>query len=292
MKILATFLLAALLAAVGIWIGMRNPTNPADALPCNKHRTCTTVANTTPPTTPSTLPTTTSTTTQTGYLFDDEFDGVGAPDPSKWWVNPWCASDSTLGQTCFNTVNAFQSGGNLVLRVSQGTMGRNYDGARINTYIEGQRPLSSSNIKATVSPPVRLETRAKLPSGAGLWPSFWPNSVGSVYLELDVFENRMFQPNIDGCHTHGSTVYDSYVDAGVDLSLDFHVYWANYYQDHVVFGVDSLTCGQVNVSGIPVGLTFWNVVGDPNQWGGQGGPTPYSLLPADLLVDYVRASRI
>jgi beta-glucanase (GH16 family) len=233
-----------------------------------------------------------ATTTPPPNSFSDEFDGAAGrpPDAAKWWTNPRCENDPNYMSMCQNPANAFLDGrGNLVLRVSAGTMGRPYDGAQVNGFQRGSWP--PSRVLASVAPPVHIEARIKLPSGASVWPSFWPESVDPKFAELDIMEARMLYPTVDTVHVHGFLEWNSAIDTGVDLTAGFHVYWANYYPDRITFGFDNTTIATATFpSGAPkVGMVLGNAVGAPGTWGGVGGPPPASALPADMLVDYVKA---
>jgi beta-glucanase (GH16 family) len=224
--------------------------------------------------------------------FRDEFDGAAgsSPDVAKWWVNPWCENDPNLQALCYNPSNAFLDGrGNLVLRVTPGTMGRPYDGAQVDSFQRGSWP--PTKVLDSVAPPVHIEARIKLPSGAGLWPSFWPQSVDPKYVELDIMEARMFHPTVHTVHVHGFLEWDGALDTGLDLSGEFHVYWADYHPDRITFGFDGTTIATAALpSAAPrVGMVLGNAVGVPGTWDGVGGPPPAGVLPADMLVDYVRA---
>jgi beta-glucanase (GH16 family) len=244
-----------------------------------------------PPTT-TTSPTTATTTITRPSSFSDEFNGAAGshPDAGKWWINPWCESDPNFQELCYNPSNVFLDGrGHLVLRVSPGTMGRPYDGAQVDTFQRGSWP--PAKVISSVAPPVHIEARIKLPSGAGLWPSFWPESVDPKFAELDIMEAQMLYPTVDTVHVHGFLEWDGAIDTGVDLTAGFHVYWADYYPDRITFGFDNTTIATTSFpSGAPkVGMVLGNAVGAPGTWGGVGGPPPVSALPADMYVDYVRA---
>lgn len=222
------------------------------------------------------------------YLFRDEFN-LPAPDPLRWWINPWCERDRLMDATCFNPVNVFIESNQLHLRVSKGTKGRLFDGAQVNTFQRGQWP--PAKVLAAVAPPVHLEARMKLPSGGGLWPAFWSQSVDPTFAEFDFSECRMFQPNFAGSHVHNVAEWDGGHDMGVDLSANFHTYWANYHPTYIESGCDAVPFGRVPISAAPrIGLILTNMIGVPGSWGGEGGPP--TVLPTDLIVDYVRAWKI
>ena len=252
-------------------------------------------------TTTTTSTTTTGTTTTTpgpSLTFDDEFNGsAGAPpDPSKWYVfGDVCPHGTNWAYSCLKRSNAFQNGnGNLVLRVTGGTQGRQYDGAEISPSPLNGYP--STNVKYKFPAGSRLEVRAKFAPGAGLWETIWsyaPDSVSQDSLELDTQEWRGSKPTLDDCHTHYAVEYGSEPDTGVDLSAGWHTYWMDYYTDHVVFGVDNLTCGQTPLPIDPQETPIlWNMVAPPTTGAGAGGPPPASDVPADMLVDYVRVYQL
>lgn len=231
-----------------------------------------------------------------GYLFDDEFSGaVGSPpDPAKWWATPWCASGADNTQFCYNKANAYLDGlGGLKLVVTNGTMGRAYDGAQIQTFVESGWPPTT--VLWSHYPPIRIEVRASFAPGSGLWGAIWTNantSGGSANLELDIQEFRGAVATEDTCHTHGPVEWGAVINTGTDLSVGWHTYWTNYYFDHAVFGVDSLTCGSVATPSQPEMIRLDHIVGVPGTWGGMGGPPPAWAIPAIMLVDYVRVTAL
>jgi hypothetical protein len=206
-----------------------------------------------------------------------------------------CPSSTNWGFSCIKKANAFQDGsGHLVLRVSGGTLGRPYDGAEISPSPMNGYP--SRNVKYKFGPGSRLEIRAKFAPGVGLWETLWsvaPDSVTQDVLELDMQEWRGNHPTVDDCHTHYSVEYGSEPDTGEDLSGGWHTYWMNYYPDHVVFGMDNMTCGQTHLTVAPAETPIlWNMVAPPTTGAGKGGPPPAYDIPADMLVDYVRVSSL
>jgi hypothetical protein len=232
------------------------------------------------------------------YFLDDFSGAAGAaPNRAVWWATPWCSSSADDQEGCYDAANAFLDGaGHLVLRVSQGTMGRPYDFARIQTFREGGWP--PPQVFWSHSPPLRVEARIRFAPGAGLWGGFWANgtNVAANILELDMQEFRGAVPTQDHCAAHlwspHQVLLSTAIDAGADLSAGWHIYWADYYRDHTTFGVDGLTCGSVTTPAQAIGIRLDNVVGVPGTWGGQGGPPPSSAIPADMLVDYVRATSL
>jgi hypothetical protein len=282
---------ALLIVAAFLGLGASAQMGTSSPPCCAKHGVCQTSTSPSTATVPSTTsaPTTTTVPAQT-YLFDDEFNGTGPLDASKWWATPWCSTSTDDSFGCYNAANAFLNGlGDLVLRVSAGTMGRTYDFARVQTFREGNWP--PPQVLWSHGPPIRIEARIKFAPGAGVWEGLWPMGVNSsTPLETDVQEFRGAVPSQDTCHVHGPVEGGSTIDTAVDLSAGWHLYWMNYAPSSVTFGVDGLTCGQFATPAQQLGIRLSNAVGPVGSWGGLGGPPPASALPADMLVDYVRVS--
>lgn len=237
------------------------------------------------------------------YLFSDEFNGPAgsSPDPAKWWATPWCSTSPDDTEGCYKPGNCFQDGNShLMLRVSQGTMGRPYDFARVQTFVEGGWP--PPKVLAKITPPFHIEASIKMPTGLGTWASFWPMGITSTKpIEIDVVERRGLYPNRVETHLHNTQEWaltPAYHDAN-DLSAGFHVYAVEFQQTRkrkkAVFFIDGTQFASVGLAAAswqPVGIRLSNTVGPPSRWGGEGGPPSVSVIPADMLVDYVRAWRI
>jgi len=131
-------------------------------------------------------------------IWSDEFNGPAnsLPDPSKWtydlgnnngWGNHELETYTNLPE------NAHMDGqGNLVIHVETALSG--YTSARLKT-----QGLFAAQYG-------RVEARIKLPSGQGIWPTFWMlgSDVGTVGWpwcgEIDIMENIGSQPSTN----HGS----------------------------------------------------------------------------------------
>jgi beta-glucanase (GH16 family) len=241
-----------------------------------------------------------------GLIWSDEFSGT-ALDATKWWVTPWCSTTtSQFGAGRFDPGNVFLNGaGQLVLRAERAQPGncapaadRPYDFAQVQTFREGSWP--PPEVKADFAPPVRVEARIDFAPAAGLWQTLWlssnsgPQSV--EHLELDIQEYRPYYSQgqfcavhhwKDGVHIENKT---NLFQTGMDLRSGYHVYWMEYRIGSVKFGVDGLTCAQWTIANFSpkMMIRLFNVVGLPGTFGGIGGPPTDSLLPADMLVDWVR----
>jgi beta-glucanase (GH16 family) len=277
------FATAALVALAGVGVASAFGVHSEKrARPCNLVHPCTT-----------TTTTTTTTAPPGALLFSDEFNRAsGQPGPATWWRSNSCGTNPSL-YSCWNLSNVYMDGvGRLVLRVRAGTMGKPYHGGRAQTLGNNWPP---TRILYSVSAPARVEARIKFAPGAGLWGGFWLTRADSTQneLEFDVQEFRGAFPTQVSCRTHGLVEWEGMVDSGVDLSAGFHTYWVNYYRDHVVFGMDGLTCGQTTIPSAPaLIIRLSHDVGTPGSWAGSGGPPPASAIPAYMHVDYVRVTAL
>lgn len=156
----------------------------------------------------------------------------------------------------------------------------------------------------------RIEARIRLPAGQGLWPAFWmlpqENAYGTWAAsgEIDVLEAR----NLGG--SGGNTIYgglyyggpwprqigsgEEYVVAG-NVTTEFHVYaleWDDaeirWYVDGTLFAVRNAWSSTGGAFPAPFDRPFYvlfNVAVGGNY---PGSPTPATVFPVTMEVDYVR----
>jgi beta-glucanase (GH16 family) len=152
----------------------------------------------------------------------------------------------------------------------------------------------------------RIEARIKVPGGRGTWPAFWMlgadlDEVGwPACGEIDVMEHV----GVDPSRCHGTLHGPGYsglaggvgrvMDAGTDLSEDFHEYavaWDESAVTWILDGREQHRLTPVDVPGPwPFDHPFYLLVNLAigGDWpGNEGEPT----LPAVLLVDWIRAHR-
>jgi len=154
--------------------------------------------------------------------------------------------------------------------------------------------------------PGRVEARIRIPAGQGLWPAFWMlgNDFASVGWpasgELDIMENKGSAPNTSSSAIHGpgysgntpfahanvvspGTLADNYhlyaVEwdaAGANFYVDGTLHYAVYRADIQRYGTSILDKPYYIILNLAVGGNF------------DGDPKSDSILPATMLVDYVR----
>lgn len=230
-------------------------------------------------------------------IWSDEFDGSGI-NASNWSFETgdhgW-GNNELQNYTAGDNVS-FEDGKLVITarKVNDDKVAGSYTSARLVTL--GKKEFTYG----------RMEIRAKLPAGTGIWPAIWMlgtniESVGwPACGEIDIMEYVGYQPN-----TVHSTVHtpSGYADKGngshKTLSTceeEFHIYGLIWTADKLIFYTDSPD----NVTHIyaPENKTAENWPFDKphffilnlavgGNWGGAQG-IDNSIFPQSMAVDYVR----
>ena len=232
--------------------------------------------------------------------WSDEFDGA-ALDATKWtpqvkdvWYN------NELQATTSDRKNLTVTGGNLqITAVKENYNGRTYTSARIVT--KGLKDFTFG----------RIDTRAKLPKGKGLWPAIW--MLGSndsraswpACGEIDIMELKGSQPQTNYSTLHYGANTRAHQEQGTfyslpapppplpagDFSTDFHVFTVIRSQSKIRWYVDSTlyyTRTQTDVSPYPFNNPFYMILNVAVGGDFDGNPDASTLFPQQMLVDYVR----
>ncbi|MEC5166322.1 beta-glucanase (GH16 family) [Flavobacterium sp. PL11] len=244
-------------------------------------------------------------------VWKEEFSYTGLPDPNKWSYevghirnnekqyytnarekNAW-VSNGVLAITGRkeNYINEFYSKESASWKTKDSTA--QYTSASINT-------LGKVSWKYG-----RIEVKAKLPYGGGIWPAIWMmgtnrSEVGwPICGEIDIMEfvgnqpkdiyatTHFPNPNGEGNKSNGNKVISD------DLKNDFHLYaieWNNQTIDvffdnnkYHTFSIDLAGLGTDNPFRKPFYLLLNLAMGA--NW---PGPIDDSVVPQQFLVDYVR----
>ncbi|MDR3605953.1 MAG: glycoside hydrolase family 16 protein [Oligoflexia bacterium] len=233
-------------------------------------------------------------------IWSDEFNTPGAPDPSKWGYdigtgyNGW--GNHELEYYTDRTENARIENGNLVIEARREIFqSSDYTSARL---------VSRKKVDWLYG---RIEVRAQLPTGHGVWPAIWMLPTDSSYGgwpksgEIDIMEQVGFDPNT----VHGSIHTFAYnwmshtqktATATVqDATTTFHVYAMEWAPDSISIFVDSnkyLTFMREQGGDWktwPFDKEFYLVlnIAVGGFWGGQNGVDD-SIFPQQMKIDYVR----
>jgi beta-glucanase (GH16 family) len=225
--------------------------------------------------------------------WSDEFNYEGLPDNVKWgYEEGFVRNNEPQYYTRERTNNSRVSGGNLIITAyKEDFEGAGYTSASINT--KGKYDFTMG----------RIEVRAKLPHGKGVWPAIWTlgTNVDQVSWptcgEIDIMEYWGHNPNSVSANVHtrdynhtkgngrgGSIIYQNPWE-------DFHIYAVEWYSDRLDFYMDEYKYYSCPKKG--QGIGEWPFVAPQYLLinlaliGGSPGIDD-SIFPVEYLIDYVR----
>jgi len=231
-------------------------------------------------------------------IFADEFDVDGTPDPTKW---DYEIGITRPGQTQYSTnrpENVVVDNGNLVITtLKEEYLGSHYTSASIITLG-----------KASFAGDIRVEVRAKLPQGQGIWPSIWmmgedfPTVGWPECGEIDIMEWVSSAPNTIQQTLIWKDTLENITDKAlvippfIDLSTNYHVYGLERKGNVISLFVDdvyymSLAAPAVAYAGTfvdPLYLLLMTSLGK-DAW---SGTIDDAILPQKFYIDYVRVYSI
>jgi beta-glucanase (GH16 family) len=158
--------------------------------------------------------------------------------------------------------------------------------------------------KVTVAPG-RVEARIKLARGQGLWPAFWMlgTNIGSVGWpasgELDILENKGSEPGITSSAVHGPGYSGNtpFAHRQATSATEFHVYAVEWDAQSISYYVDAqrhYTVSRADVQSRGAWVfdqPFYVILNQAVGGHFDGDPQSDSILPATMLIDYVRVYR-
>ena len=236
-------------------------------------------------------------------VWSDEFTKTGLPDSTKWGYDKGrgCPQNCGWGNhelqyyTWNRSENARIENGNLIIEARKEKFEDcNYTSARLVTRNKGDWKYG------------RMEIRAKLPAGTGMWPAIWMLPTQWKYGgwptsgEIDIMENVGYWPDtvIGTVHTDAyNGMKGTQKTKGVqrkDISSAFHVYAIEWNADSIAFFVDNekyhvFANDKSGVAGWPFDQDFHLLlnVAVGGDWGGKFGVND-AIFPQQMQVDYVR----
>jgi beta-glucanase (GH16 family) len=233
----------------------------------------------------------------TKIIWQDEFDGTSI-DLNKW--------EMEIGDKWFNNelqaytnspANAFIQTGNLVIQANKETLrSANYTSARMRTKLKGDWTYG------------KIDVRAKLPKGQGIWPAIWMLPTDEVFGgwpksgEIDIMEFL----GHDLKTTYGTVHYgqewpkNQHQGTGYKLpsgtfSDGFHIFSIIWTKDFIRWYVDgeqffSITKGALSPENYPFNNRFHLILNLAVGGDWPGNPDANTVFPQQMLVDYVRVS--
>ncbi len=228
-----------------------------------------------------------------GYtlVWSDEFSGKSINQ--NYWSfesgnnNGW--GNHELEYYTGRTQNAFVSQGNLIIEARAETFASyNFTSARMLTKAKKSFKYG------------RVDIRAKLPQGKGIWPALWMlgDNIGAVGWptcgEIDMMELLGQEPNKMYGTLHWGPSHQSYGTSktltGGNFATSFHVYSMVWTQSSIELLVDDVSYFLMDTSNanLPFNLNFFFIfnIAVGGDW--PGAPDSTTPFPQRMVVDYVR----
>lgn len=238
-----------------------------------------------------------------GYqlVWSDEFEKEGQPDPTHWGYDlgdgcpKICGWGNNELQYYTSETNAWVKDGRLILEArKEKANDRSYTSARIVSKNKGDWKYG------------RIEIRAKLPQGRGIWPAIWMLPTDWKYGdwpasgEIDIMEFVGYAPDslFGTVHTqrfnHGIGTQVTKGISDPTLSSAFHTYAIDWDTDRINFYIDKLHYHTFNnqqggSAAWPFDERFYLLlnIAVGGNWGGKMGVDD-AIFPQRMEVEYVR----
>jgi hypothetical protein len=190
--------------------------------------------------------------------------------------------------------NAYTTGGYLVIEARKETMvTNNYTSARM---------ISKDKKTFTYG---RIDFRAKLPKGQGIWPALWMlgNNIGTTPWpacgEIDIMELLGHEPQKTYGTIHWGAAGGASTHIGGNYSLPsltfndkFHLFSLKWEADKMTFLIDDVVYFTANKSQVngdyPFDKPFFFIMNVAVGGGWPGNPDATTVFPQRMIVDYVR----
>jgi beta-glucanase (GH16 family) len=233
---------------------------------------------------------------QWDLVWADEFNYEGLADPNKWdYESGLIRNREKQYYTKARPENARVENGTLIIesRKEEYEKGQ-YTSASLHTWRKAEWLYG------------RIEVRAKLPTGRGMWPAIWMlgtnrDKVGwPACGEIDIMENVGFDPNTICANIH-TKAYNHVkgTNKGSKITCEkpseqYHVYAIEWYEDRMDFLLDDEKYFTFTNEGTgndvwpydkPHYLILNAAIG--GSWGGQKGIDD-AIFPQKYCIDYVR----
>jgi beta-glucanase (GH16 family) len=191
--------------------------------------------------------------------------------------------------------NAFQSKGNLIIEARKESLnGSAYTSARMIT--KARKVFTFG----------RIDIRAKVPTGKGIWPAIWMlgNNIDQVNWpacgEMDIMELLGQEPNKIYGTLHWGATTQLHQSKGTNKVLgagsydqQFHVYSLVWVKDQVQILVDDVVYNTINATDVagsnnPFNSDFFFILNVAVGGNWPGSPDGTTVFPQRMVVDYVR----
>ena len=239
-----------------------------------------------------------STQAQWQLVWQDEFNYTGLPDPAKWGYDAGVLNlNAEVQNYAANRLdNARVENGNLIIEARRDWyQGTEYSSARMVSRNKGDWKYG------------RIEVRAKIPVGQGLWPAIWMLPTDWKYGgwprsgEIDIMESFALgglkydkvEANIHTeayNHTKG-TNKGAAITGLSNIEQNFHTYGVSWYVDRMVFDVDGREYftfrNEGNIAAWPYDQRF-HLILNIAVGGMLGSWIDPNIFPKRMTIDYIR----
>ena len=247
-------------------------------------------------------------------VWSDEFDYDGLPDKTKWiFEEGFVRNQESQYYTQERKENARVENGMLIIEARE----EKYKNPGFKEKTDKKTWQKSREYADFTSASVttkgtaawkygRIEVKAKLPTGRGMWPAIWMLGTNIDQIgwpacgEIDIMENVGFDPNKIHANVH-TKKYNHVLgtNKGSKITIpkpydSFHIYAIEWNSDHIDFFVDNNKYFTFKNEG--TGYEAWPFdkehylilnIAVGGSWGGQQG-IDKSVFPQKMIVDYVR----
>ncbi|NJN26396.1 MAG: glycoside hydrolase family 16 protein [Cyclobacteriaceae bacterium] len=227
--------------------------------------------------------------------WSDEFEYNGLPDATKWaYEEGKIRNKESQYYTRERKENARVENGALVIEARD----EDYNGAEHTS----ASLITQGKMEFLYG---RIEVRAKLPGGVGMWPAIWMLGTNRdkgwpARGEIDIMENVGYDPDTIHANIH-TQAYNHAIGtnkgSGIYVespSEDFHIYAVEWFEDHMDFFVDgqkyfTFKNEQTGNDTWPFDQPHYLIlnIAVGGAWGGKHGIDEH-IFPQQMLVDYVR----
>lgn len=239
-------------------------------------------------------------------VWSDEFNGSGHPSPEKWgYESGFVRNKEKQFYTTKRLKNARLENGHLVIE------GHRESPSMESLTNESKKDLpkinytsASLHTKGLASWKFgKIEVRAKVPSGKGVWPAIWTlgDNISSVGWprcgEIDILEFVGKDPKHIHANAHfqadGKHKSDHKAQPTFKPWDDFHLYSIEWDADFIHFAIDEKRFHSFRISkadtsdGNPFHKPHYLIL-NLALGGSWGGPIDNAIFPVQYLVDYVR----
>lgn len=242
----------------------------------------------------------------------DEFDYSGRPDPQRWIYETGCVRNQELQYYTDRRENARVENGRLIIEgrkerhPNAGHTLQSKDWRRKSAFADYTSASLTTQGKAEWKYG-RIEVRAKLPHGRGVWPAIWMLGVNRREVgwprcgEIDIMEYVGFDPNLIHANIHtGKYNHGRGTGKGSQIRTDapyrnFHTYALEWHPERLDFFLDDkkyFTYAKEPNAGAdvwPFDQPFYLILNLAigGAWGGRQG-IDESIFPQHFEIDYVR----